>query len=98
MSTGRWRLVRADGAELGVFEGASPGEAIHAMFRDMLAWATFGGGPLDAATLDTLASRLVPFWSGRAICIGSVPAMPAVTVPEVVVPSLDGCPDTERGQ
>lgn len=99
--TGRWELLTASGQPLGTFPGATPAEAIRAMYETHPAFAL-------VEWLSSELDALVKLWGGRATCRGSERAMPAVTVPEVVVPSLSGfdveifvadddaCPDTER--
>ena len=97
--TGRWNLFTASGELLGTYPGASPAEAIRAMYETHPGLDSMLNGELDT---------LVKLWGGRAVCTGSERAMPAVTMPEIVVPvldalcflltgELDGIPDTERG-
>ena len=82
MRTARWDLFAHSGELLGTYEGATPAEAIRAMYRHQLGLdGVFGMS-------ETAEDSLVRLWGGRASCRGSIPAMAAVTE--------EPCPATER--
>ena len=85
MSTGRWNLFTASGELLGTYTGATPAEAIRAMYADKFDVSDIDGDDPEGAMV---FDRLVRLWGGRASCTGSIPAMSAVTE--------EPCPATER--
>ena len=82
---GRYQLWTHGGELLGTYEGATPAEAIRAMYADKLECDARDPGDTGAEVFDLL----VRLWGGRAVCTGSIPAMAAVTCESDTVPHTE---------
>ena len=71
--TRSWMLMTAEGRHLGTYDGETREEAVRAMYEADPAFETL------AFFLQRELDRLVELWGGRAVRVGSIPAMAAVS-------------------
>ena len=70
----QWMLYAHDGRHLGTYDGETSRDAISDFIRGECEHCL----DIDDETKAHLVDRLVDIWGGRAVRVGSIPAMPAV--------------------